>query len=962
MRDLKPSAVVRRNAYRPPQFRLDRLNLNVAIFSEYTSVEGELHITPLAEYTGEGGAEVTLYGDPSAKLQSMTINDQSYTPKPQELANGIIRLILTTPSVIRITQHLNPDTNSSLEGLYKAGDIYCTQCEAEGFRRIMWYPDRPDVLAAMRTRIEADKTLPILLASGNLMDKGKLDGGRHYVVWDDPHPKPSYLFALVAGDLDVAKDSFTTKDGRVVDLRIYVEHDAQSKTNHSNVKKAKHAMASLKKAMAWDEEVYGLSYDLDVYNIVAVSHFNMGAMENKGLNIFNAKCVLADSESATDDELQRIEAIIAHEYFHNWTGNRITCRDWFQLTLKEGLTVFRDQEFTADMHSPTVKRIQDVAYLRAVQFPEDASPTAHPIRPDTYQAINNFYTPTVYEKGAEVVRMLQQLLGRDGFMKGMALYIKRHDGEAVSCEEFIHAMADANHTDLTPFFAWYSRSGTPEVAIVREYDEGKKTLTLNMKQTLPQTSPANNPTTPTSQPSPTSATSPINPLVIPIRLGLISKHGKPLPLHIDNDNNNTDSDNTSDTTPSPSESSDLSKVIVLAKKKDSIRLTQVPKGAVPSLLRGFSAPVRFHSDLTDDERLLLLAHDSDGFCRWQAAQDSMLAILLDTIKTDGFNRDIKTRIDALALALTHLFTHKTTSKNSADKNPANKKLANKKLDSALLAELLTPPSQAVVESALVKEVDPTQVWRVRRKLRRALAGAMGEVLSARLEYLMARLPRLDAAKRRLLQVLVLMLADAGNSKAITHAINLATHDRMSLCMAGLGALNQIDHPQREVAMGAFADTWQGDPLVMEKYFALSAAAPLHATPQYCEALMQHPAFDASNPNKLRAVIGVFANANIPQFHGKDGAGYRFLTRQVASIDKRNPQMAARLVLPLTRYGRYSKDRQAMMRGCMIRLKTESGLSPDLTEIIDKTLTKLCNGNGAANKNGPNTGHSNGTGK
>ncbi|MCG8622924.1 MAG: aminopeptidase N [Proteobacteria bacterium] len=948
MRDPKSSAVVRRNAYRPPQFRLDRLNLNVAMFSEYTSVEGELHITPLAEYTGDNSAEVILYGDPSAKLQSMTVNDKPYTPKPQELAEGVLRLTINTPSVIRITQHLKPDTNSSLEGLYKAGDIYCTQCEAEGFRRIMWYPDRPDVLAAMRTRIEADKTLPILLASGNLIDKGKLDGGRHYVVWDDPHPKPSYLFALVAGDLDVAKDTFTTKDGRVVDLRIYVEHDPQSKTNHTNVKKAKHAMASLKKAMAWDEKVYGLSYDLDVYNIVAVSHFNMGAMENKGLNIFNAKCVLADSESATDDELQRIEAIIAHEYFHNWTGNRITCRDWFQLTLKEGLTVFRDQEFTADMHSPTVKRIQDVAYLRAVQFPEDASPTAHPIRPDTYQAINNFYTPTVYEKGAEVVRMLQQLLGREGFMKGMALYIKRHDGEAVSCEEFIHAMADANHTDLTPFFAWYSQSGTPEVAITREYDEGKKTLTLNIKQTLPQTTPAN----------PKNPTNPINPLVIPIRLGLISKHGKPLPLHIDSDNSDTAhaQSNANFTTPSPSESPNASKVIVLAKKKDSICLTQVPKGAVPSLLRGFSAPVHFHSDLTDDERLLLLTHDSDGFCRWQAAQDSMLAILLDTIKTDGFNRDIKTRIDALALALTDLFTHKTTSKESA-----NKKLANKKLDSALLAELLTPPAQAVVESALVKEVDPTQVWRVRRKLRRALAGAMGEVLSAKLEYLMARLPRLDAGKRRLLQVLVLMLADAGNGKAITHAINLASHDRMSLCMAGLGALNHIDHPQREIALDAFADTWQADPLVMEKYFALSASAPLHATPQYCEGLMQHPAFDASNPNKLRAVIGVFANANIPQFHGKDGAGYRFLTRQVASIDKRNPQMAARLVLPLTRYGRYSKDRQAMMRGCMIRLKTESGLSPDLTEIIDKTLTKLCNGNGNSTSTSNGTGHKNGAG-
>ena len=900
------SPIVRRCDYRPPQYRLDRLKLDVAIHAQETRVVGEMHITPLADQ-----AVLTLYGDGTnaAGFQGMAIDGKPHKPKADELAAGEMQLVIKNPTSIRIQQKLDPAANATLEGLYKANGTYCTQCEAEGFRRILWYPDRPDVLAPMQTRIEADKSLPVLLAGGNRLEAGAAKNNRHYVVWDDPHPKPSYLFALVAGDLQLVADTFTTATGREVALRVYVEH--------GNAGRAKHALASLKRAMAWDEATYGLSYDLDVYNIVAVSHFNMGAMENKGLNIFNAKYVLADKETATDDELQQIEAIIAHEYFHNWTGNRVTCRDWFQLTLKEGLTVFRDQQFTAAQHSPAVKRIQDVAHLRAVQFPEDASPTAHPIRPNSYQAINNFYTPTVYEKGAEVVRMLWQLLGQRGFMAGMKFYFKRHDGEAVACEDFIAAMADANKADLKAFCAWYGQAGTPRLSVKRAYDKEKNRLTLHFSQSH-QTQPAT---------SNDDDAAPPAPLLLPIRLGLLSKQGKELPVClVDGETGKAK------TASKPSKNDDGGgQVVVLTKKEDSFHLANVPDGAVPSMLRGFSAPVVFQSDLTDDERLLLLAQDSDSFCRWQAAQDLMLGVLLDTVRVDGFNRDIKARIDKLALALGKVF-------------------ASKQTDAAFLAELIAPPSQAVVEEAVASNVDPVQIWRIRRKLRRALAGAMADALQGRMQYLMERLVRLDAGKRRLLASLVLMLADANDSKAITHAITLAQHDRMTLCMAGLRALNQLDHSERLAALNAFADKWQHDALMMEKYFALAASAPLHATPDYCEELMQHPAFDSGNPNKLRAVIGVFASANIPQFHAADGKGYRFLTKHVAAIDKRNPQMAARLVLPLTRYGRYGRDRQAMMRGGIIRLKTNDGQSPDLAEIIDKTLAQHANGNGKGKAN------------
>ncbi|MGB2436183.1 MAG: aminopeptidase N, partial [Candidatus Puniceispirillales bacterium] len=625
--------VIHRSDYQSPQCQVDSVHLTVAIYDDFTQVTGCFAISPLSE---KGGA-IRFYGGETLQLIAMDINGNAHHPDKNHLAEDYIDLNIDQPVMVTIAARIHPDQNTALEGLYQSNGMYCTQCEPEGFRRIIWYPDHPDILSVFTTRIEADaSSLPVLLSNGNLIEKGQLDDNRHFAVWHDPHPKPSYLFAMVAGDLDVVEDHFVTKDGRKVALQIFVEH--------GNAHLCGHAMESLKASMQWDEDVFGLVYDLDVFMIVAVSHFNMGAMENKGLNIFNAKYVLADKQTATDDDLSLVEAIIAHEYFHNWTGNRITCRDWFQLTLKEGLTVYRDQEFTSDRHSRGVKRINDVALMKAVQFPEDAGPTAHPVRPDTYREINNFYTPTVYEKGAEVIRMMEQILGKDAFMRGIDRYIKDNDGKAATCEDFVSAMELANDVDLKQFSLWYEQAGTPILHVLKTYDHEKNALTLHFKQSHQDN----------------SAVKQRHDLVIPVRIGLVSSDGEALPIICDDEKEG-----------SPD------RVLTITEKSTSITLHHVPDHAVPSLLRGFSAPVQLQTDLSDNDLLTLLAFDQDSYGRWDAGQQLMSQIIQNMIKQGSISKPIEKQIMVLSDAFRQI-------------------VQDQSCDPAVKAELLKIPSQQVI--------------------------------------------------------------------------------------------------------------------------------------------------------------------------------------------------------------------------------------------------------------------------
>ncbi len=696
----------------------------------------------------------------------MDINGHPHHPDKNHLAEGYIDLTIDQPVTVTITARIHPDQNTALEGLYQSNGMYCTQCEPEGFRRIIWYPDHPDILSVFTTRIEADvASLPVLLSNGNLIEKGQLDDNRHFAVWHDPHPKPSYLFAMVAGNLDVVEDHFVTKDKRKVTLQIFVEH--------GNAHLCGHAMESLKASMQWDEDVFGLVYDLDVFMIVAVSHFNMGAMENKGLNIFNAKYVLADKQTATDDDLSLVEAIIAHEYFHNWTGNRITCRDWFQLTLKEGLTVYRDQEFTSDRHSRGVKRINDVALMKAVQFPEDAGPTAHPVRPDTYREINNFYTPTVYEKGAEVIRMMEQILGKDAFMRGIDRYIKDNDGKAATCEDFVSAMEMANDVDLKQFSLWYEQAGTPILHVLKTYDHEKSTLTLHFKQSHQDN----------------SAVQQRHDLVIPVRIGLVSSSGKALPVICDGENEGTQD-----------------RVLNITEKSSSFTLHHVPEDAVPSLLRGFSAPVQLQTDLSENELLTLLAYDQDSYGRWDAGQQLMSHVIQNMIEQGSISKSIEEQIKVLAEAFRQI-------------------VQDHSCDPAVKAELLKMPSQQVIESML-SVADPVAVWNARRKLGKHLGLALGDTIDHYITDYVGRLNEISAQERRFLHILMNMKLLSHDPLACQHALMMSRSDNMTLSMAGLNALNQTDVEERQIALEAFSEKWKDHSLVMEKWFALEASCPI----------------------------------------------------------------------------------------------------------------------------------------
>jgi aminopeptidase N len=778
---------------------------------------------------------------------------------------------------------IHPETNTALDGLYKSGGNFCSQCEAEGFRRITWFLDRPDALATYRTTITAEKArYPVLLSNGNLVETADLPGGLHRAVWHDPWPKPAYLFALVAGDLGVREDTYSTGSGREVTCRIYVERGNEDRCGW--------AMEALKNAMRWDEEVFGLEYDLDIYMIVAVSDFNMGAMENKGLNVFNDKFVLARPDTATDGDYEFIESVIAHEYFHNWTGNRVTCRDWFQLSLKEGLTVFRDQQFSADMRGAAVKRIGDVRMLRARQFPEDAGPLAHPIRPDSYIEINNFYTATIYEKGAEVVRMIHTLLGPEGFRKGLDLYFERHDGQAVTCEDFVAAMEAATGEDLNRFRLWYVQAGTPKLKATGRYDAAGEIYELTLSQTCP----------------PTPGQEAKEPLHIPVAVGLLDEAGGDIPLRLVGENR-ADAPST--------------RMLELTEAVQTFRFADIAEHPTPSILRGFSAPVIVEQALLEKDRLHLMAHDTDPFNRWQAAQDIALELLLRIVK--AVQRGNEPPADPAFVAA------------------LGRTLADETLDPAFAAEMLALPGEDVIAERM-EVVDVEAVHGARKALALAVAEGLREpLMEAYRRNLENSADPTDTAaggRRALKNRALAYLMETGEPEI--GDLCLRQYEEAATMTDSIAALTQLAHrdsPHRRRTLADFRQKWAGDKLVLDKWFAVQATSPRADTLARVRELMRDSAFTQQNPNKVRALIGAFATANPLRFHAADGSGYEFLADRVLELDAGNPQVAARLLTPMGRWHRHDEGRRALMRAQLRRILDHEGLSKDSFEIAGKSL-------------------------
>ncbi len=867
--------------YLPPAYLVDQIDLNFDLHEDYARVESRLKVRRNPAF--EGDARAFLLNGELLELESVQLDDAVLGVDAYRLDDTSLT-IDNPPEQFELKTRvlIRPQENSALEGLYRSGGMFCTQCEAEGFRRITYFPDRPDVMARFSTTISADrKRYPVLLSNGNRVQEEALDQGRHRVRWEDPFPKPCYLFALVAGDLRFIRDSYTTLSGRDVDLRIYVEAE--------NIEKCDHAMQSLKHAMAWDEQHYGREYDLDIYMIVAVNDFNMGAMENKGLNVFNSKFVLARPDSATDRDFQGIEGVIAHEYFHNWTGNRITCRDWFQLSLKEGLTVFRDQEFSADMGSRGVKRIEDVRLLRAHQFAEDAGPMAHPIRPDAYMEINNFYTVTVYEKGAEVVRMQHNLLGDAGYRKATDLYFERHDGQAVTTEDFVRCMEDAGGRGLSQFKHWYSLAGTPELQVKADYDASAQVYSLQLTQHCPDTRGQKN------KP----------PFHIPLAMGLLDERGEDIPLQLEGE----------------AEPGDRTRVLELRQAVETFHFINVPSRPVPSLLRGLSAPVKIDYGYSDAELMFLMAHDNDDFNRWDAAQTLAQRIILQLLDAHRAGNRLEVPqgfIDAFHKALT-----------------------DQQADKALLAEVLALPSESLLGDQMAEvDVDGIHLAReaVKRQLAVALKTSLLEVYHANTETGAYTIDSAAIARRSLKNVCLgyLMLLDEQVIRDLCMTQFEASHN-MTDVIAALSTLANTDSPEREVVLATFENRWQDDALVMDKWFTVQALSRLPATLDVVKGLMKHPAFSMQNPNKVRSLIGAFCSGNITGFHTVDGSGYRFLTDRVLELDRLNPQVAARMMRIMTRWQRYDEVRQTLMKREFRRVLSTPDISRDLFEIASKSL-------------------------
>ncbi|MGN6573032.1 MAG: aminopeptidase N [Pseudolabrys sp.] len=869
---------IRLDDYRQPDWLVDTVHLDFSLHPSGTRVKARLSLRP---NPAAPAAPLVLDGD-DVSLASLRIDGaeaapDAYVATPERLT---IAQPPAKPFTLEIETTVDPSANTQLSGLYRSSGTYCTQCEAEGFRRITYFPDRPDVMAVYTTRIEADrKEAPALLANGNLVDSGDLPGGRHFAIWHDPHPKPSYLFALVGGDLAHIEDKFRTMSGRDVTLRIYVEHGKEDRCDY--------AMDALKRSMRWDETAFGREYDLDIFMIVAVSDFNMGAMENKGLNVFNDKYVLATPETATDADYSHIEAIIAHEYFHNWTGNRITCRDWFQLCLKEGLTVFRDQEFSSDMRSRPVKRIADVRGLRAAQFVEDAGPLAHPVRPQAYKEINNFYTSTVYEKGAELCRMVQTLIGADKFRAGMDLYFARHDGEAATVEQFIACFAAASGRDMTQFMLWYAQAGTPEVTVATKHNAAAKTFTLEARQVVP----------------PTPGQPEKKPMVIPLRLGLVGKDGHDLPLALQGGKLAGD-------------------VIELTAAAQTYTFTGVAERPVLSVNRGFSAPIKLVTDLTNDDLAFLAAHDSDPFNRWQALQSIATRLLIDNVGEIRKGLPAKSD-DRLMIALAAL-------------------IENASLEPAFVALALVPPGEGDIARELGRDIDPDAIHRARRALRAEIGTRLGSALSTLYERLTVPggyTPDATSAGRRALRNVALDLAAAdGNAEGIaraTHQYHAA--DNMTDRMAALSTLALHEGEARDKALADFYNRYAADALVIDKWFSLQAMSPLPGALEQVRTLTRHAGFSLANPNRVRALIGAFAHSNLTQFNRADGAGYDFIADQVLALDPKNPQISARMATAFRTWRNLEAGRRAKAEAALRRIKAAPGLSRDLSDIVERAL-------------------------
>lgn len=867
--------------YRPTDFVLERVDLTFELDPKETKVEARLIF-----HRREGvsaAAPLVLDGD-ELRMTGLLLDQVDISPTLFDVTDDMLTirgLPETAPFEITVTTLLSPETNTKLMGLYRTNNVYCTQCEAEGFRRITYFPDRPDVLAVYTVNIIADKaTAPLLLSNGNYLGGADMGDGRHFAAWYDPHPKPSYLFALVAGNLGVVEDTFTTASGRTVALKIYVEHGKEAG--------ASYAMDALKRSMKWDEEVFGREYDLDIFMIVAVSDFNMGAMENKGLNVFNDKYVLADPETATDADYANIEAIIAHEYFHNWTGNRITCRDWFQLCLKEGLTVYRDHEFSADMRSRAVKRIAEVRHLKSEQFPEDAGPLAHPVRPTKYREINNFYTTTVYEKGSEVTRMIATILGRDLFKKGMDLYFDRHDGQAVTIEDFVACFEDASGRSLKQFSLWYHQAGTPLVTASGSYDADKQIFSLSLEQTIP----------------PTPGQSTKEPMHIPLRLGLLLEDG-------------------SEAKAATVSGADVTEdVIHLTKRKQAVLFSGIPSRPVPSLNRGFSAPINLHIEQSAEDRALIARHEVDLFARWQALN----AIALDN----------------LVAATTQARNGQPVTCDSALVNGLIAAAADDQLEPAFRAQALTLPSESDIAREIGSDNDPDAIHVGRQRILVGVAAA-GRDTFTRLADDMASSgafsPDATSAGRRALRnsaLSFLVYGDTGPERAAEASRAANNMTDLSLALTLL-AHRFPDAKETTEALAQFKQRFADNALVIDKWFAIQATIPGAETLDRVKALTSDPLFNGNNPNRVRSLVGTFAFSNPTGFNRADGEGYRFLARQILDIDPRNPQLAARILTSMRSWRSLEKVRADHARNALTEIAGAANLSADVSDIVDRML-------------------------
>ena len=877
MRDAAPQTIYL-DEYKVSPFLIEKTDLVFDLGEDSTRVTASLNIARNPDSDQQDGTLV-LHGSEGLDLQSVHVDGQLIFTDDYSRDSDSLTINNLPDSCVVITEVLiKPQLNTTMMGLYRSRTMYCTQCEAEGFRDITYYLDRPDVMSEFTTKVIADKnTYPVLLSNGNPTERGDLDGGKHFVTWHDPFKKPAYLFALVAGTLAVVEDSFTTVSGRDIKLQIFVEE--------KDLDKCAHAMLSLKNSMRWDEQTYGREYDLDIFMIVAVDDFNMGAMENKGLNIFNTSAVLANPKTTTDVSFQRVEAIVAHEYFHNWSGNRVTCRDWFQLSLKEGFTVYRDSQFSADMNSATVKRIEDASYLRTHQFAEDGGPMSHPVQPDSYMEINNFYTLTVYEKGSEVVGMIRTLLGPATFRKGSDLYFDRHDGQAVTIEEFVRAMEDASGRDLTQFRRWYKQSGTPVLKVSSTHNAEAQTLTLDFEQSCPAT----------------PGQSEKQPFVIPVKLGLVGADGTDLVLNADGQ---------------------TEIAYELTEANQTLVINGIDQAAVPSLLRGLSAPVKLDYRYSAEQLAHLMANDSDGFNRWDASQTLCLGVLKQLTQDSLHERPLALNgqlIDAYGALL-----------------------ADESLDPAMVALMLQLPSEALLHEE-AETIHAAAIHDARSFVRMALAGSLADqfmMIYQRHNTQPSYAPDAQQIGSRSLKnaaLNYLMLAgDAGIELAWQQ---FKSADNMTDKAAALSAL--VNCPRAvsyaEQALSDFELEYRDEALVMNLWLQIQAINSQPGGLARVRGLMDHSAFSMSNPNKLRSLIGAFCSANLVNFHSPDGSGYEFLQQQVVALNNQNPQVAARLVTPLTRWKQFAEPNAGLMRRALQTIADEPGLVKDVLEIATKSL-------------------------